>query len=117
VNAVAIENIDNNNDENSKVQGATYLGCFKDSDQRALPNYVQLSGDGSDFIAACRKITREKGGKVFAMQDAYQCFYGPDDDNYARYGRASECKHFCGSLKSGMNCGGYWQQDVYKVSI
>jgi len=99
-----------------KIKGADYVGCFKDSNERALSNHVYLSGDGSDFVRQCRKITREKGGHVFAMQDKYQCFYGPNDNNYARYGRANECKLFCGSQSSGMNCGGYWQQDVYKVS-
>jgi len=108
---------DINNAENSKLKGATYLGCFKDQGHRAIPNYVHFSsGDGSDYLAACRKIAREKGAQIFAMQYHSYCFYGPNDNNYARYGRGDHCSLFCGVQKSGMNCGGSWQQDVYKVT-
>merc|ERR1711957_284739 len=61
-----------------------YLGCFIDTDDRALPMFTGTGKTTSECIELC------KGYKFVARQYYGQCWCG-DDDNYDRHGAADDC--------------------------
>ena len=61
-----------------------YLGCFIDTDDRALPMFKGTGKATSECIGLC------KGYNFVARQYYGQCWCG-DDDNYDKHGAADDC--------------------------
>lgn len=90
----------------------TYVGCYKDTPTRAMPEYIGVM----TFQEAVRK-THELGYKYFGLQDAMafgnnksQVFVSNSDD-YGKYG-AQSCTS---TLKTGEITGQQWQNAVYAM--
>ena len=78
----------------------TYIGCFKDTGNRAIPDPKNVvSGDKA---ASCAKIAMSKGHNIFAVQNGNECFTGKDSE-YDKYGSAGGCQPD----------GGPWTNQVY----
>ncbi len=91
-----------------------FIGCFNDSQERALPYFAGQKSLTKDCIDACRN-----SGYHFAGRQAYgECWCGGansegladyDEMNYAKYGPSNECKCIF-----DQNIG-FWVNCVYKV--
>lgn len=87
-----------------------YIGCFKDSDPRDLPQRVH----GPDLDArTCVHKCKELEFKYAGLQFSYLCFCG---NNYGRYGELPQdkCSSKCTSKRDSF-CGGHWSNSVYKT--
>lgn len=93
-----------------------YLGCYKDTQTRAMSSTV-----GVTTWDACATAARAAGAKYFGMQwpEGYpgtgkaHCFYSDGTNtSYQRYGTNTNC-----NIKdSGGNAlGGYWSNSVYQL--
>lgn len=81
------------------------LGCFTDDKDRALPTYL----GPVDSIGPCFIRAKEKGHTLFALQNGYECWSGPDGieaGTYKKHGESSKCW-------DGM--GGTWSNSVYHI--
>ncbi len=90
---------------------ATYLGCFRDSDQRDL-NASQWD-DGQMTPTRCIRSCADNGFEYAGLQYGSQCFCG---NSHGRYGRidANNCSMPC-SGNPGLMCGGTWANSVFRV--
>jgi hypothetical protein len=86
--------------------GLSYLGCFKDNNNRDMTGIP-----GVDSPEACFKAVREKGYEFAAMQFGSQCFGG---NTVGKYGDRpdKECNKEC-SKEKGMKCGDGWRNSVW----
>jgi len=85
------------------VKTPQYLGCFKDTGYRAVPNY---RGDfRTDLFTECAKVATSKGEDTFSLQNGNQCFTGKAPA-YDKYGAAQGCQPN----------GGGWTNQVYKLT-
>jgi hypothetical protein len=83
-----------------------YLGCFTDSESRALPYYM---GDG--FTAeSCKQVARTYGFRYAGTQYGGQCFIGPSIAGTQVSN--SECSMPCSANPSEM-CGNGWRNSLY----
>ena len=106
---------------NRSVQGdlpddATYtsLGCWHDTGDRAVP---QIDGSDSriqgnyqqraDAINACYNVAKERGMKIFAVQDGGWCAADNNLNAYTKYGADGNCHN---------GKGGPWANDVYQIN-
>lgn len=89
------------------------VGCFADSEPRAMPTY---GGDIS--LDACAQAAKAAGFKVFGIQYSYgaglgttggQCWYG-DDKGYNRLGTSGSCINDA----AGNPFGQAWANGVYQ---
>ena len=70
------------------------------SDERIRGNYKIRP----DAIKRCYVVARERGLKIFAIQDGGQCFGSRDKNRYKKYKRSRKCANMKG---------GYYANDVY----
>lgn len=93
----------------------TYIGCFLDKPERAIPT---LEGSTPDLtgnyrlrtnpIDKCRAAAQAKGYSVFAVQDAGYCSSGPNAaTTYNMYGPATNC--------NAEGTGGGYANAVYRI--
>ncbi len=76
----------------------TNIGCYKDNDKRAVPNYVANVPYNEDGINQCADKAAEVGSSVFGLQyrngNNAQCFIGngsPNEiENAKQYGKSSQ---------------------------
>jgi len=96
--------------ENTECAGGPqYIGCYKDSPFRTLPENIEGSHSKQDCANKCK----EKGYEVMGRQYAKECFCGDNDPKqYGKYGKqaASICK--CGDGEENQ---GPWTNCVYLV--
>lgn len=87
-----------------------YIGCFKDSDPRDLPQRVHTPKLNA---RTCVKKCKELEFKYAGLQFSYLCFCG---NTYGRYGELPEdkCSSECKSKRDSF-CGGHWSNSVYKT--
>jgi len=70
----------------------TYVGCFKDSEYRAIRNYFG-SVSGGDSIQKCYEKVLAKGYYAFGIQNGGECWSSvAADSKYNMYGPADNCK-------------------------
>lgn len=74
------------------------VGCYADTDTRAIPDASDSGYDNknyqakTDAINACASFAKSKGFKGFAVQDGGQCMTSPDAHlTYDKYGSSSKC--------------------------
>jgi len=105
------------NASNNDLKFATYLGCFIDKADHAVPNKVADPGkrQGREFIDDCLKSAVKNDAKVFSVQNGDECYFGSDEKSHEKYGLGNACNTYCNGATSGVKCGGVMQQDVYKV--
>ena len=94
----------------------TYIGCYKDTDKRALSDYF----GGLKTVSDCYNAAKAKGHKFFGLQFGDQCYGGSsgydvhgkaDDSNCMfKYGGAAE------SPFASVECGSAWHNAVYKIN-
>lgn len=87
-----------------------YVGCYKDSDPRDLPQRVH----GREItVRSCAKSCKELYYRYAGLQFSYLCFCG---NKRGRYGMLPEwkCSSEC-SDKKDKRCGGYWSNSIYKT--
>ena len=90
-------------------RASTYMGCFTDDGNRALPAYQGGGFGWADCINQCRNA-----GYLFAGAQWYdQCFCG-NDLGYSRVDD-SECNTPCNY--GGGTCGGGWRNSVYSTAL
>ena len=96
---------------NNAAPAATYLGCFRDTDQRDL-NGTQWD-DGQLTPARCLRSCADNGFEYAGLQYGSQCFCG---NSHGRYGRidSGSCNMPC-SGNPGLMCGGTWANSVFRV--
>ena len=90
-----------------------HLGCWKDKKARAVHQLegsdARLKGsyrNRKDAINKCYIVARERGMKVFALQNGGWCAGSKDLNGYKKYGRSKICKKWKG---------GPWTNDVYQI--
>jgi WSC domain len=91
---------------------SSYIGCYGDTGNRALPNL--LGNDGSITLDTCKKAAAAKGYAYFGLQDfvnpSYlECWAGSDLQQAKKYGLATNCT----KLSDGTMVGGGWSNTVY----
>jgi hypothetical protein len=89
----------------------TSLGCWADTGNRAVP---QIDGSDSaisgnyqqraNAINECYNIAKERGMKIFAVQDGGWCAADNNLNSYNKYGASGNCRN---------GKGGPWANDVY----
>jgi len=87
-----------------------YIGCYKDTGNRALPN---SNGNGKTYDT-CSSITTGKSQQYFGLQyvqgnQTAECWSGSDLNKATQYGLATNCS----KLKDGNWVGGAWSNAVY----
>ncbi len=86
-----------------------YLGCFADRHDRDMNGYTFQSG--SMTTEKCIATCRERGFAFAGTQFSNHCFC---DNNYGRYGVATNCTMTCSGNRRE-KCGGTWANSVYRV--
>lgn len=74
-------------DDSPSPPNHKYLGCYKDTSNRALPVSI-----GSASIENCHTACRERGYHYFGRQDGTHCFCGgtsSEDFSYKKYGESA----------------------------
>lgn len=88
--------------------GVTYVGCFTDDENRALPHWL-----GSvDYAGACVDRARANGLAYAGLQWYGEC-WGGNELRYTRVGD-EECDTQC---PNGHTCGGAWRNTIYTTGI
>ncbi|CAH3042609.1 kremen protein 1 [Pocillopora verrucosa] len=90
--------------------GYEYVGCYKDSDPRDLPQRVH----GREVtVKSCAKSCKDLFYRFAGLQFSYLCFCG---NKRGRYGLLPEwkCSSEC-TNKEDKHCGGYWSNSIYKT--
>jgi hypothetical protein len=82
------------------VSSVNDLGCWKDTENRALSNFV---GSVSS-VDQCKKMAIDRGATVFGLQNRNECWLNKAGDDYQKYGQAPGS---CPAL------GGPWVNHVY----
>lgn len=92
------------------VTSYEYVGCYKDSDPRDLPQRVHSR---QVTVGSCAKSCKELYYRYAGLQFSYLCFCG---NKRGRYGMLPEwkCSSEC-SDKKDKRCGGYWSNSIYKT--
>ena len=87
-----------------------YVGCYKDSDPRDLPQRLH---DREVTVRSCVKNCKDLFYRYAGIQFSYLCFCG---NKRGRYGQLPEwkCSSECASKKDE-HCGGYWSNSIYKT--
>jgi hypothetical protein len=75
-----------------------YKGCFKDTTDRALPNYL---GEVSN-LDQCKQLATSKGHNVLGLQFFSQCWAGTFS-SYSKFGAATGCP----------SMGNAWTNQIY----
>jgi hypothetical protein len=90
------------------------LGCWADTGNRAVPQLdgsdPRISGNyqaRGNAINACYKVAKERGMKVFAVQDGGWCAADNNLHSYNKYGGSGNCRN---------GKGGPWANDVYQIN-
>jgi hypothetical protein len=96
-----------NNWRNSVYRVNTYLGCFKDTETRDLPNGLFF---GQMSIQLCSKYCSNY--QYFGLQATHHCLCG---NSYGLYGQVpeSECNKPC-SGNANQICGNDWRNSIYR---
>lgn len=89
-----------------------YVGCYKDSDPRDLPQRLH---DREVTVSSCVKNCKDLFYRYAGIQFSYLCFCG---NKRGRYGQLPEwkCSSECASKKDE-HCGGYWSNSIYKTGV
>ena len=94
--------------------GATYLGCYQDTSDRALNG--PWTDSGTNTIETCHKYCAGQGYDLFGLQESSQCFCGNEicsgDHDLVEQ---SQCEKPC-SGDSSQICGSCWRLSVYRIS-
>lgn len=87
-----------------------YVGCYKDSDPRDLPQRVH---EREITVRSCAKSCKNLFYRYAGLQFSYLCFCG---NKRGRYGQLPEwkCSSEC-TNKKDKHCGGYWSNSIYKT--
>lgn len=87
-----------------------YVGCYKDSDPRDLPQRIH---DREVTVKSCTKSCKDLFYRYAALQFSYLCFCG---NKRGRYGQLPDwkCSSEC-TNKKDTHCGGYWSNSIYKT--
>ena len=99
---------------NSFLSAYTYLGCWKDTARRAVP---QIEGSDprirgsyrgrADAINKCYQVARQRKMIIFAVQNGGWCAAATNLNGYRKYGKAGNCRN---------GKGGPWANDVYRIT-
>ena len=95
-----------------------YLGCFRDTTDRAFPFQAPKFKDFIPKVANANEYCMEKcdesGYTHYGLQNKYECFCGYD--TYDKHGALPEssCNYKCRDQASDTICGGNWAMSVYK---
>lgn len=90
-----------------------YLGCFRDSSDRALPGGGMY---GSTLtIGRCQLAAYMGQYKYFGTQVGVECWLGNDLTVATHYGPATNCDYVCAGNSSTL-CGGAWANSMYQTS-
>ena len=97
------------------ITGATYVGSYKDSETRALPNVIN-SGSASYTVETCKQAALSQGKQYFGLQamqpnNLAQCFVGNDYNAAVAQGVATTTT----TGPDGNVYGGNWTNAIYKV--
>ena len=76
------------------------MGCFADTENRAIPNYTGWVKNADE----CRARAEANNHDVFGLQYRGQCFTGKYDTAYGKYGKgpAKECGNELGGTSTNM---------------
>ena len=90
------------------------IGCYKDTEERAIPNASGFGYDNSDYsnkadaINKCYIFAKLKGNSIFSVQDGGWCATGPNaTKTFDMYGNSTAC------AIDGK--GGSWANEVYII--
>lgn len=86
----------------------TALGCYKDADERDLP---EMLGEHSMSVAKCAALCAAKRFAYAGLQNGNQCWCG---NSYGKHGKAANCDAPC-TGNPAEKCGGDWAQSIYRL--
>ena len=92
---------------------SSHLGCFVDSDDRALTTWTYSSWTNNS-VEACSAACSQGGFKYAGVEDSNECWCGNNED-YGRLGTSSMCVSSCTGDSTEI-CGGPWALNIYKVA-
>jgi hypothetical protein len=92
---------------------SSHLGCFVDSDDRALTTWTYSSWT-NNTVEACSAACSQGGFKYAGVEDGNECWCGNNED-YGRLGTSSMCISTCTGDSTEI-CGGPWALNIYKVA-
>jgi len=104
--------------ESGNVYGTNYVGCFKDTGDRAMlyAGSIDAQYEG-DVFAWCADECSWIGSSHMALQYGRQCFCG-SGNGYAKYGELADedCNSKCITVNNQDDyCGGGWKNSVYEI--
>ena len=85
----------------SSTQVYNYLGCYNDTGNRAIPNYVGNVNNQQE----CQDYAISNNAALYGVQDYGQCFIGNDINQAIQYGSTSNCP----------DMGGAWTNQLYST--
>ncbi len=94
------------------TQPASHLGCFADSEPRALE--TQSFNLSTNSVETCSAACSLGGFKYAGVEDGGECWCGNNED-YGRLGTSSSCVTSC-SGNAAETCGGPWALNIYRVA-
>ncbi|XP_038056081.1 fibroblast growth factor receptor 2-like [Patiria miniata] len=92
-----------------------YLGCFGDSNDRALPA-IRESSNAQSVERCFRHCLEPTQYKYAGLVYSYECYCGNNDD-YDKHGEKpeSDCQDRCAG-NSDQICGDGWRLSIYRIS-
>jgi len=102
--------------EFEEVYGTNYVGCFKDTGDRAMVFAGEIGAEyEGDVFAWCADECSWIGATHMGLQFGRQCFCGGD---YAKYGELADedCNSRCVTVNNRDDyCGGSWKNSVFEI--
>jgi hypothetical protein len=85
----------------SSTKAYNYLGCYNDTGNRAIPNYVGNVNNKEE----CQDYAISNNSALYGVQYYGQCFIGNDISKATQYGATSNCP----------DMGGGWTNQIYST--
>ena len=79
-----------------------YIGCYNDTDSRAIPNYV-ANVSKQEY---CKEFAISNKATLYGVQYNGQCFVGNNINDALKYGPATDCPPL----------GGAWNNQIYSIN-
>ena len=103
---------------NTNANPANYLGCYGDSSNRAMSNW--LNAGQSYTPSQCQQNAQQNGYQYYGLQyttdgSTGQCFLSNNFSQTIEYGTANNCT--VGSNENGDMLGGGWSNAVYNTNL
>lgn len=94
------------------LRNYTYLGCYGDGPNRAVPNQWTPANGQAWSVDGCRDWALAQNYTLYALQYGSQCYGSSNVAQAISYGPSKGCTFPCNGLPS-LTCGGGYANDIY----